>query len=272
MDWLGLKGKVAIVTGGAAGIGRACSQGLAEVGVHVVVADMNEETGKKTVKELEESLGGNHLFVKLNVTDKKSVDSVVSRTLETFESIDILLNNAGINMPRLIIDPAGKEEVTEDVWEKIVAVNQKGVFLCAQASARQMQKSGKGGVIINMTSEAGVEGSEGQSVYAGTKGAIYALTRSWAKELGKHGVRVVGVAPGILEATPLRSEEYERALAYTRGISVDELRAGYEKISIPIGRTGKLKEVADLVCFLASERSSYIHGTTINITGGKSRG
>jgi len=272
MDWLGLKGKVAIVTGGAAGIGRACSHGLAEVGVNIVIADMNEERGKKTVKELEESFGGKHLFVKLNVTDKKSVDSMISKTLETFGSIDILLNNAGINMPRLIIDPAGKEEISEDVWEKIVAVNQKGVFLCAQAAARQMQKSGKGGVIINMASEAGVEGSEGQSVYAGTKGAIYALTRSWAKELGKHGIRVVGVAPGILEATPLRSEEYERALAYTRGISVDELRAGYEKVSIPIGRTGKLKEVADLVCFLASERSSYIHGTTINITGGKSRG
>jgi sorbitol-6-phosphate 2-dehydrogenase len=272
MDWLGLKDKVAVVTGGAAGIGRACSLGLAEVGVHVVVADMNEEGGKKTVKELEESFGGTHLFVKLNVADKNSVDSMISKTLETFGSIDILLNNAGINMPRLIIDPAGKEEITEDVWDKIVAVNQKGVFLCTQAAARQMQKSGKGGVIINMASEAGVEGSEGQSVYAGTKGAVYALTRSWAKELGKHGIRVVGIAPGILEATPLRSEAYEKALAYTRGISVEALRAGYEKVSIPIGRTGKLKEVADLVCFLASERSCYIHGTTINITGGKSRG
>ena len=97
------------------------------------------------------------------------------------------------------------------------------------------------------------------------------MTRSWAKELGRHGIRVVGVAPGILELTALRNEEYERALAYTRGITVETLRAGYEKVSIPLGRSGKLSEVADTVCFLASERSQYIHGTTINVSGGKSR-
>jgi sorbitol-6-phosphate 2-dehydrogenase len=134
-----------------------------------------------------------------------------------------------------------------------------------------MIRSGKGGVIINMASEAGMEGSEGQSAYAGTKAALYTLTRSWAKELGKYGIRVTGVAPGILEATALRSDEYERALAYTRGITVDQLRAGYKKLSIPLGRSGRLDEVANVVCFLASERSGYVHGTTINVTGGKSR-
>ncbi len=120
-------------------------------------------------------------------------------------------------------------------------------------------------------SESGMEGSEGQSVYAATKAAGYNMTRTWAKELGKHGVRVVGIAPGIMEATALRNEEYERALAYTLGITVDELRAGYEKVSIPLGRAGKLKEVADLAVYLSSERGSYIHGTTVNISGGKSR-
>lgn len=99
------------------------------------------------------------------------------------------------------------------------------------------------------------------------------LTRSWAKELGKLGIRVVGVAPGILEATGLRTISYETALAYTRGITVDELRAGYSKTSTtPLGRSGKLTEVADLVCYLASEKASYIHGVTYNVAGGKTRG
>ena len=122
-----------------------------------------------------------------------------------------------------------------------------------------------------MASESGSEGSEGQSVYAATKAAIYNMTRSWAKELGKYNVRVVGIAPGILEGTALRSGEYERALAYTRGITVEQLREGYEKMSIPFGRTGRLSEVADTVCFLASDRAGYIHGTTVNVSGGKSR-
>ena len=135
-----------------------------------------------------------------------------------------------------------------------------------------MVKSGRGGVIINMASESGAEGSEGQSVYAATKAAIYNLTRSWAKELGKHNVRVVGVAPGILEATALRTEEYERALAYTRGITIKELRERYKKAAIPLGRSGKLSEIANMVCFLASDRSGYIHGTVINVSGGKTRG
>ncbi len=271
MKWLGLEGKAVIVTGGASGIGKACCEGLAEVGANVVVADMNEAGGKAAVDELKNSFSGNHTFVKVDVTVKDSVDQIVSAVLGIYGGIDVLVNNAGINVPRLLVDPAGREEITEDIWDRIVSINQKGVFLCSQAAARVMIANGKGGVIINMASEAGMEGSEGQSVYAGTKAAIYTLTRSWAKELGRYGIRVVGVAPGILEPTALRSEEYERALAYTRGITVEELRAGYEKVSIPLGRTGRLKEVADLVCYLASKRSSYVHGTTVNITGGKTR-
>jgi len=272
MDWLGLKDKVAIVTGGASGIGRACCYGLAEVGARVVIADVNKKGGEKVFNELRDKFGGDYMVVIVDVTDKSSVDSMVAETIKTFGCVDILVNNAGINIPRLLVDPKGKEEITEAIWDRIVSINQKGVFLCAQASARKMLKSGRGGVIINMASEAGMEGSEGQSVYAGTKAAIYNLTRSWAKELGPHGIRVVGVAPGILEATALRSEEYERALAYTRGITVEKIRKGYENLSIPLGRCGKLSEVANLVCFLASKRASYIHGTTFNISGGKSRG
>jgi sorbitol-6-phosphate 2-dehydrogenase len=272
MNWLGLEGKVAIVTGGAQGIGKACCEGFAEVGVKVVMADVNEEAGRKAVEQMRHHGGSSVVFVKVDVTNKQSVDAMMQVALDRFGRVDILVNNAGILIPRLLVDPAGKEELTEQIWDKVAAINQKGYFLCAQAAARDMMKSGKGGVIINMASESGLDGSEGQSVYAATKGANYAMTRSWAKEMGKYNIRVVGLAPGILEATALRSEEYERALAYTRGITIEQLRAGYEKVSIPLGRSGKLSEVANVVCFLASDRSSYIHGTTINISGGKSRG
>jgi sorbitol-6-phosphate 2-dehydrogenase len=271
MSWLGLEGKVAIVTGGACGIGRAVSRGLAEVGVNIVIADIDEKGGSKLIVDLKEHYGGEHIAAKTDVSDKASVDAMVAAALDTFGKIDILVNNAGILIPRLLVDPAGKEELTEQIWDKMVSINQKGYYLCAQAVARAMIKSGGGGVIINMTSESGLEGSEGQSVYAATKAAIYSMTRSWAKELGRHNIRVVGIAPGIVEATDLRSEEYERAVAYTRGITVEQFRKKYEQVSIPLGRSGKLSEVANTVCFLASERAGYIHGTIINVSGGKSR-
>ena len=273
MSWLNLQGKVAIVTGGADGLGRAVCEGLAEAGANVVVADINEEGATQVVSDLKDKFGGNHFAATTDVANKASVDAMVQATLDAFGPpgrIDILVNNAGINIPRLLVDAAGKEELTEEIWDKVVLINQKGVFLCAQAVARVMIKSG-GGVIINMASESGSEGSQGQSVYAATKAAIYNLTRSWAKELGRHNIRVVGVAPGILEATSLRTEEYERALAYTRGITIKELRERYKKAAIPLGRSGKLTEIADTVCFLASDRAGYIHGTVINVSGGKTR-
>ncbi len=271
MGWLNLEGKVAIVTGGACGLGRAVCEGLAEVGANVIVADIDEQSAQKVVAELKEKFDGNYIVTTTDVTSKASVDAMIKTALDAFGSIDILVNNAGINIPRLLVDPAGKEELTEEIWDKVVLVNQKGLFLCAQAAARVMIQSGRGGVIINIASESGMEGSQGQSVYAATKAAIYNLTRSWAKELGKHNVRVVGVAPGILEATALRSDEYERALAYTRGITVEELHRRYKEASIPLGRSGKLSEVAGTVCFLASERAGYIHGTVVNVSGGKTR-
>lgn len=271
-DWLNLSGKTIIVTGGGLGIGRAIAEGLSQVGANVVIADFNAAAGQQAVDELQQAHGTDPLFVTCNVADKASVDALIAATCKKYGRLDALINNAGINIPKLLVDPAGKEELDEATWDKMFAVNTKGQFLCAQAAARAMIADKQGGVVVMINSESGMEGSEGQSGYAATKGAGYNMTRSWAKELGKLGVRVVGVAPGIMEATALRSEAYEQALAYTRGKTVDELRAGYiNKSSIPLGRDGKLAEVADLVCFLASERASYIHGTTVNISGGKSR-
>lgn len=266
-SWLGLKGKTIIVTGGASGIGRAVCEELLRDGANVVACDINP-----TPPVFEEAEAGQSLYIVTNVTDAESVNSMIVKTLETYGRIDAIVNNAGINIPRLLVDEGAQYELDELVWDKVMDVNLKGVFLCAQAAGHVMVHQG-GGVIINMSSESGLEGSEGQSVYAASKNAVNSLTRSWAKELGRRGVRVVGVAPGILEATGLRTLSYETALAYTRGISVEELRAGYTKTStIPLGRCGRLSEVANAVAFLCSERASYIHGVTINVAGGKTRG
>ncbi len=273
MSRLDLTGKVAIITGGAAGIGKSIAMALAEEDVSLTIADIDAQAASSTIQQLEQvNPAASYIFAETNVTDVASVAAMVENTLEQFGKIDILVNNAGINVPRLLVDPAGKEELDERTFDKITAVNQKGIFLCSQAVAREMVNRGEGGVIVNMASEAGLEGSEGQSAYAGTKGAVYAYTRSWAKELGKYDIRVVGCAPAILEVTPLRSADYERALAYTRGITVEELHESYEEVAVPLKRVGRLDEVADLVCFLASDMASYITGTVVNISGGKSRG
>ncbi len=265
-SWLNLEGKSIIVTGGASGIGYATVQELLNDGAYVTVCDISEKA-----PEFDTSCG-KLLYVQTDITSKASVDAMVAKTIEAFGKVDVLVNNAGINIPRLLVDEGHQFELDEAVWDKVMNVNVKGLFFCTQAAATAMVNQGAG-VIINMSSECGLEGSEGQSVYAASKNAVNSLTRSWAKELGKKNVRVVGVAPGILEATGLRTLSYETALAYTRGITVDDLRAGYSKTgTTPLGRSGKLSEVANLVAFLASERAGYIHGVTINVAGGKTRG
>lgn len=265
MDWLNVKDKVAIVTGGSSGIGAAIVEELCGLGVKVINADLKEGAYQNE----------NLIFSATNVCDRESVAATIQLAMDTYGRIDGLVNNAGINIPQLLVDEKEKEskfEISDNVFEKVVAINQKGVYLMSQAVGRIMVEQGEG-VIINMSSECGVEGSEGQSVYAATKAAVNSYTRSWAKELGKKGVRVVGIAPGIMEETGLRTYEYEEALAYTRGKTVDDIRAGYSQTStIPLGRSGKLKEVADLVAYFLSERSSYIAGVTLNVAGGKTRG
>lgn len=262
--WLGLEDHVVIVTGGASGIGKHVAASLAMAGAKAVIVDMNVETGTM--------LDGAYC-VQCNVTDRDSVQAMADAVVAKYGRIDALVNNAGINLPRLLVDVAGEKpeyELNDESFGKMFDVNVKGVFLCAQACVRQMLKQG-GGVIINMSSESGKEGSQGQSAYSATKGAVDSFTRSWAKEPGKYNIRVLACAPGIMEATGLRSEAYNNALAYTRGCRPEELSTDYSKV-IPMGRDGRLDEVGDLVAFLASERASYIAGTTINISGGKSRG
>lgn len=263
-NWLNLEDKTVIVTGGNSGIGKHIANELKVNGANVVVADLSVDTGK------EEGVYN----IKTDVTDVKNINDMVELAVKEFGKIDVLVNNAGINIPRLLVDVYSDErqyEIDEKSFDMMTSVNQKGMVFTTQAVVRDMLKNKTEGVIINISSESGMEGSVGQSLYSGTKGATNSYTRSWAKELGKFGIKVVGVAPGINEKTGLTTPEYNKALAYTRNIDVDALDTGYEK-SIPLGRVGKLDEIAYLVSFLSSEKSAYISGTVINISGGKSRG
>lgn len=265
-DWLNIVNKTYIVTGGSSGIGFAIIEALLKEGAIVVNADLvdNDQLANQP----------NYRFQKTNVAVKSDTDRLAAATIAANGKIDGLINNAGINLPRLLVDKNNNPqyELSEGDLDKMIAINMKGVVLLTQSVAKEMMNVGTG-VIINMSSESGLEGSEGQSCYAATKAALYSYTRSWSKELGKHGIRVVGIAPGIMEKTGLRTQEYEESLAYTRDITIEQLRQNYSKVStIPLGRSGKLKEVADLVCYYLSDRASYITGVTTNIAGGKTRG
>lgn len=265
--WLNLQDKIVIVTGGASGIGLAIVEELLAQGAKVQMVDIHAGDGQYENHP-------NYRFWQTDISSAQEVNQAINGIIHHFGHIDGLVNNAGVNFPRLLVDekaPDGKYELNEAAFEKMVSINQKGAFFMSQAVARQMVKQ-RDGVIVNVSSESGLEGSEGQSCYAATKAALNSFTRSWAKELGKHGIRVVGVAPGILEKTGLRTPEYEEALAWTRNITVEQLREGYSKNAIPLGRSGRLCEVADFVCYLLSERASYLTGVTTNIAGGKTRG
>jgi sorbitol-6-phosphate 2-dehydrogenase len=264
-DWLDLTGKTVIVTGGASGIGHAIVAELIGNGANVVNGDL--KAGDYTAENL--------TFVQTDVTQRDQVEHLIEVATAINGELWGVVNNAGINLPRMIVDPQhpeGQYELDEATFDKIINVNLKSVFLVSQAAARQMVAQ-RQGVIVNMSSEAGLEGSVGQSIYSASKAAINGFTRSWSKELGYYNVRIVGVAPGIMEATGLRTPTYEEALAYTRGTTVDAIRAGYQSTTTtPMGRSGKLSEVADLVNYFLSNRASYITGVTTNVAGGKSRG
>ena len=264
-NWLELDGKTVIVTGGNSGIGLHIADHLKEQGANVVVADLSVETGTSVYGKLN---------VKTDVTSIESIEAMVEKAVEKFGKIDVLVNNAGMNLPRLLVDVYSDErkyEIDEDSFNKMTAVNQKGMVFTTQAVVRNMLKNKVEGTIINISSESGMEGSVGQSIYSATKGATNSYTRSWAKELGRFNIRVVGVAPGINEPTPMGNAEHVAEFAYARGVKASDVSPDYQK-TLPLGRVGKLDEIADLVTYLLSDRSSYITGTIINITGGKSRG
>ena len=210
-EWIDMSDKVVIVTGGSMGIGSHIVEALLKNHAKVVIADMADCDAYDDNE--------NVMYVKCNVTKKEEVEEMVNKTVEKFGKLDCLVNNAGVNRPRMLVDYYHSDpnhENSEDDFDFMMGVNVKGVMFCAQAAARIMIKQ-KSGVILNMSSEAGMEGSKGQNIYSATKGAVNSFTLSWAKELGAYNVRVVAVAPGINEPTPMGNPEHVKELAYTRG-------------------------------------------------------
>ncbi len=264
--WIDLTGKVVIVTGGSMGIGEAITADLKSCGAKVAIFDMADPKP--------EVMDENTMYVKLDIRKKAEVEAAVAQVAEKFGTIDALVNNAGVTRPRILVDyykECPQYELSEDDFDFLVGINEKGTFLVAQAVTRVMLEK-HSGVIVNMSSEAGLRGSVGHSCYAATKAAVHSFTQSWGKELGKFGIRVLGIAPGILDRTPANNDEKYRAQAYGRGMGTDvkpeQFFKNY-KTSIPLGRPGHLSEVADVVCYLISDHASYLSAITIPVGGGK---
>jgi 3-oxoacyl-[acyl-carrier protein] reductase len=243
-----LKDEVAIVTGGGAGIGRAIALAMAQEGADVAIWDVNETLAEKVAAAVRET-GRKSLAMRIDVSQSQEVNEGVQKVAKDWGRIDILVNNAGI------CEVTPVDQIEEKAWDRMFAVNVKGVFLCSKAVMGFMikQKSGK---IINLGSVAGkVGGIAAGAHYAATKAAVICLTKSLAKFLGPHGVRVNALAPGVIETD------------MTRMITGGDWRNFLA--TIPLGRIGDVKEVAKVAVFLASDDSSYLTGEIIDVNGGQ---
>lgn len=245
-----MKEKIVLVTGGAAGIGKATALRFAEEGAKVVICDVNEEAGQATAKEIDGA------FYKVNVADRAEVQAWVDDVVEKFGRIDVIVNNAGILRDgQLIKFKNGKlvGQMSEENFDLVISVNLKGVFNCTQAVAPVMAKQG-GGVILNATSIVGLDGNFGQTNYVATKSGVIGMTKVWSRELGKYGIRVNAIAPGFT-ATEMVTAMPEKIL--------DGMRA-----RTPLRRLGEPRDIANGYLFLASDEAAFITGETLRIDGG----
>ena len=249
-DPFNLSGKVAMVTGAGQGLGYEMALTLADAGADIVVAEINDETGEQAAADME-ALGRNALFIHTDVTDAASVNGAVDTVLETFDTIDVLVNNAGI----VNWDPA--EDVKLDDWHRVMNVNLHGLFICSQAVGSQMLETGSGS-IINIGSMSGsiVNVPQCQASYNASKAAVIHLTKSLAVEWAKRGVRVNSISPGYM-ATPMAQPFFE-----------DPAYGGVWMDRIPMGRPGRPEELGPAVVFLASDASTYMTGADLIIDGG----
>jgi len=245
-----LKDQIALITGASSGIGYATAVAMAREGARVGVNfHKNKEGAERAVAEIRKA-GGEAEAIRADVTSASEVQAMVDAVRKRWGRIDILVNNAGDLLARRML-----AEMTEDYWDQIMALNLKSVFLCVKAVWEEMAAR-KGGNIINVSSIAGRNGGgPGSGAYASAKGGMITYTKSLAKELAPHGVRVNAVAPGVI-ATPYH-ERYSPPEVFQKFLA-----------SIPLGRAGTSEEVASVIVFLASPAASYIVGETIEVNGG----
>jgi len=259
-----LQNRIALVTGGAQGLGQAIGMRLAKEGCQVIVADLNEAGAAETAQMVTEITGQRAIAIQVDVTNESQVEAMVSRITQEFGRLDILVANAGILIA---------EEITEfpaEKWRAVINVNLFGYFLCAKHAARVM-KVQKSGVIIEINSKSGKKGSFKNSAYAASKFGGIGLTQSIALELAEHGVRVNAICPGNLLDSPLWTQgpnSLFKQYARNRGVSEEEIRQMYIN-QVPMQRGCTYEDVCNVVVFLASEQSSYMTGQAINVTGGQ---
>ena len=258
-----LQDRIAIVTGGARGLGEAICHQLAREGAHVVVADLNLEGAERVAAEIVSiaPAGRRAVAVQVDVTDEPQVAAMVDRAVQEFGRLDILVSNAGI----LIAGPV--DEFPADKWRAVINVNLFGYFLCAKHAARVM-KVQRSGVIIQINSKSGKKGSYKNSAYAASKFGGIGLTQSVALELAEYGVRVNSVCPGNLLDSPLWVDSLYAQYARKWGITEEEVRQKYIN-QVPMKRGCTYDYVCNVVVFLASDQSSYVTGQAANVTGGQ---
>jgi len=243
---LELKGKVALVTGAAQGIGKAIALLLARNGADLVVSDINLEKAQETAREIQ-AIERKALAVKVDVANLEDVERMVQAVLEQFHQVDILVNNAGIARDKLIL------RMTEEDWDVVLDVNLKGTFNCTKAVIRHMLKQ-KSGKIVNIASVVGEMGNAGQANYSASKAGVIGFTKTIAREFAQRGINVNAIAPGYIE-TPMTDALPEKVK--------EEL-----KRMIPLERLGRPEDIAEAVLFLVSASSNYITGQVLNVNGG----
>ena len=242
-----LAGKVALVTGGSQGIGESIAMALAAAGAHVVVAARREDKAAAVTRAIA-AAGGSAEALRLDVADPASVTAGFKSVVETHGKLDVLVNNAGITEDGLIL------RMSKDSWDRVLATDLTGVFLCAQEAAKTMLRKRVAGRIVNITSVVGLMGNAGQTNYAAAKAGVVGFTKALAREIGSRGITVNAVAPGYVETsmTDVLSEDQKKAL-------VGE---------IVLGRLGTGDDVAGAVLYLASDAAAYVTGTCLNVSGG----
>ena len=242
----GLKDKVAIITGSGQGIGKATAVLFAREGATVIVAEYNKDTGEAVATEIDEA-GGEGRFVQVDIANRESVQALISDVLETNGNIDVLVNNAGVIKDNTL------EKMTDEEFDRVISVNLRGTYICTKEVAEIMRKQSSG-VILNAASVVALYGNFGQTNYVASKAGVIGMTKVWARELGKYGIRVNAVAPGFISTDMIKD------------IPENVIEMMLKKV--PLRRMGQIEEVASVYAWLASDDASYVTGTVINVDGG----